>query len=284
MVATNTKTPNPSNPSALPQRFEIRKLDRSHSEWAGAIVLHSNIFYSPVWAALFPEKSTARLFDGAKHISYLVDHQIDSGLSYGVFDTQYVFKNKESEATGGKLYWDEKEPSVQETQGREAEAERLLRQMDFPLVSVALSYDSINALDPVKLGPILEVLPGFALAYHILEEEDKRNPDDWKATGPGQVLFRNATSTRRDYEAQKVMASTARWLMREAASKGFRAIQIECFHDAVRSVWERAEEPFKGTAVSEFDAKTWRNEEDELEFYPSKQVFSKVYVDLKPAQ
>ncbi|KAF2732584.1 hypothetical protein EJ04DRAFT_578236 [Polyplosphaeria fusca] len=278
---TNPLTPNPSNPSSLPPRYEIRKLGPEHSDWAQAIVIHSNILHSPVWPVLYPTALTARLHAGKKNAPYLIDHQITSGLSYGVFDTQYVFKRPESAATGGALYWDENEEGVQETQGKDAESARLLQQMDFPLVSVALSYDSIDALDMEQLAPLLAVLHRFELAYHILDERDQRDPESWKATARGQVLFRNATSTRREYEGQGIVGGMARWLMREAAGMGFRGIQIECFHDAVRRVWSRAEEPFRGVVVSEFECAEWRNEEGGLEYKPVKQNMSKVYVDLR---
>jgi hypothetical protein len=119
--------------------------------------------------------------------------------------------------------------------------------------------------------------------YSILGANDKRDPATWQPQGPGEVLFRNATSTRRDYEGEGIMGGMARWLMREAAQRGFRAIQIECVNDAVTYVWSTAEPPFKGSVVSEFDTRTWRDEEGKLGFAPSECRITKCYVDLKPA-
>ncbi|KAF2019841.1 hypothetical protein BU24DRAFT_419455 [Aaosphaeria arxii CBS 175.79] len=281
---TNLRVPTPSNPSSLPPRYEIRQLQPEHLEWVMAIVIHSNVFYSPVWTVLYPDYLTDKLHEAMRNGKYLFEHQIKSGLSFGVFDTEYTFKRAESAPTGGKLYWDESEPEVKSSQGVQAESKRLLEQMDFPLVSVAMSYDGINALDLKKMEPMLQVLPHFGLIYHILDVLDQRAPETWKATGDGQVLMRNATSTRRDYEGQGIMAALARWLMREAAGKGYRGIQIESINNAVAHVWGKAEPPFEGTVISEFDTATWADEEGKHAFEPAKQVCKKIWVDLKATE
>lgn len=212
-----------------------------------------------------------------------MDHQIESGLSYGVFDTEYEYKTEEGKKAGGKLLWDMSEPSIEKTEGLSAESQRMLKQMDFPLVSVAMSYDSINPLDMEKMKSLVDCLPAFGAIYGILMANDTRDPESWKATGPRQVLFRNATSTRHDYEGQKIMSGLARWLMREADQKGFRGIQIECVADAVTHVWSTAEPPYKASVVSELHTKTWQDEEGKLGFAPADQRVTKCYVDLKPA-
>ncbi|KAF2464338.1 uncharacterized protein BDR25DRAFT_307318 [Lindgomyces ingoldianus] len=279
---TNTKVPTPSNPSSLKSRYSIRKLEPKHGPWAAAIIIHSNLFHSPVWPVLYPKNITENVHKSLAAASYLVDHQITSGMSFGVFDDEYVFKRPESEEVGGKLYWDDNEKSVEETQGLEAESLRLAEQMDFPLVSVALSYDSSDPLDFDKMGPLLACLPHFGLIYHILAELDSRDPASWQAKAHNEVLFRNATSTRREYEGEKLMSGLARWLMREADVRGWRGIQIECVHDKVSYTWANPEKPYKGTIVSKFDTKTWTNEEGKKAFEPADQVITKVYVDLKP--
>ncbi|RWA03792.1 hypothetical protein EKO27_g11318 [Xylaria grammica] len=45
-------------------------------------------------------------------------------------------------------------------------------------------------------------------------------------------------------------------MMRRAAEKGFRRIQIECFHDAVTAVWTNPPVPFKGSVAGEVDTYT----------------------------
>jgi hypothetical protein len=279
---SNNRTPSPSNASSLKPRYEIRQLEPKHAQWAAAIVSHSNAFHSPVWPVIYPEKDGKDAIQLCYDADYLVMHQIKSGLSFGVFDTEYVYKREESKATDGKLYWDLSEPSIKESQGLEAEGQRLLEQMDFPLVSVALSYDAFNALDMSKMKPLLACLPHFGLIYHILEEKDPRDLESWKPKGPREVLFRNATSTRRDYEGEGIMAGLARWLMREADARGFRGIQIEALADAVTHVWSTAEPPYKGQVISEFHTDTWKDENGNLAFAPSHQRITKCYVDLKP--
>ena len=207
---------------------------------------------------------------------YLITHQISSGLSYGVFDTQYVYKRPESSATEGNVYFD--------LSDNNASAEDLLSQMDFPLVSVALSYDGSNPLDMAKLAPILEVVPIFGDVYEGLAARDTRDPETWKPTGPEQVLMRNATSTRREYEGQGIMANLARWLMREAKGKGFRGIQIETASDAVEHVWSKPPAPFKGEVVSFIDPTKYEKDDGNgnmiKPFSPSKQRTTKCYVTL----
>jgi hypothetical protein len=281
---TNTKTPNPNNPSSLQPRYEIRKLEPEHIQWATAIVGHSNGYHSPVWPVIYPEDVTTRVLDLFDAGDYLVRHQVESGLSFGVFDTEYEFKTEEGKKAGGKLFWNRHEPSIQEQEGLAAEGERMLKQMDFPLVSVALSYDANNPLDMDKMGPLMSTLPLFGPTYHILATLDQRDPTSWQPTGPNQVLFRNATSTRHDYEGKGIMAGLARWLMREAAERGYRGIQIECLADAVTHVWSTGAAQggrFKGEVVSEFDMGTWRDEEGRLVFQPSEQRTTKCWVDLK---
>ncbi len=116
-------------------------------------------------------------------------------MSFGIFDLHYVYKNPESEKVGGKLWWNEK-------QVENMDKEKLLEQMDFPLVSIVLSFDEWCPVDKEKLVPIQEVLPLSAIENRVIEERDKRDEKDWKATGFKQVLMRNSTSTRADYEGQ----------------------------------------------------------------------------------
>ncbi|KAF1816515.1 hypothetical protein P152DRAFT_454772 [Eremomyces bilateralis CBS 781.70] len=272
-----TKEAEPFQPVALDSRFEIRRLESSqHRDWAKAILLHTNIFHSPVWSIIYPDKQFDKISQGWEAMKYLVDLQIDSGWSFGVFDREYKFKRPESAATGGKLYWD--------LTNAGASAADLLEQMDFPLVSIALSYDGINPPEPAKLGPLIGLIPAFGTLYMELAARDSRDPTSWKARKAGEVLMRNGTSTRADYEGNGVMKKAAWWLMREAARKGFTAIQIECVHDAVTHVWSHPPEPFKADVVASFDSKTLEYEDADgnktKPFYPAKQVVSAIYVRL----
>ncbi|EXJ73681.1 uncharacterized protein A1O5_03443 [Cladophialophora psammophila CBS 110553] len=277
---TNLSAATATNPTNLPRRYEIRRLTEEHLPMAAAVVLHSNMFYSPVWPVCYPEEKTARIYQGYKAADYLVRHQINSGHSFGVFDLEYQFKREESKPNG-KLYWDMKDTTLDKDQ--------LQDQMDFPLVSVALAYDAFNELDMEKIGPLVECLPLFGTIYHVLGSSDPRDEASWKPTAEKQVLMRNATSTRHDAEGKGIMKALAQFLMRYAAEQGFRAIQIECLADAVNKVWSQPPPPFKSTIVCEFN--TGDYEEDvEVDgttkkikpFGEAKQRATKIYCELKP--
>ena len=267
---------NGTNPTHLPSRYEIRQLGPLHIPWASAIVVHSNIFYSPIWPNLYPVDKTQRAYNGQHAADYLVRHQIESGLSFGVFDREYKYKNPALKYPGGELLWDFAD--------KDASAETLLSQMDFPLASIALAYDMVNPLDPSGLGPLMAVLPSFGTVYHVLDARDPRPKESWIAQAPTEVLLRNATSTRREYEGEKLMSRLARWLMREAALKGFRGAQIECGHDAVTHTWLHPPKPFAAELVSEFNTREIETEGADgrkaKEFGDVEARCTKVYVTL----
>jgi hypothetical protein len=226
---------------------------------------------------LYPENLTRRGYAGLKAADYLIRHQVESGLSIGVFDKEYRYRREESLASEGKLYWD--------TSDESANCAGLLEQMDFPLVSVALAYDSFDHLDMDKLGELMATLPAFGPSYAVLAKNDKRDAASWEAKGHGEVIFRNATSTRHDYEGKGLMRKLADYMMRDAASKGWRGIQIESMNDAVTHVWTHPPAPFKGEEVSDFHM--WTHEEENgkgesvYPFRPAKQRVVKVYCYLR---
>ncbi|EED18270.1 conserved hypothetical protein [Talaromyces stipitatus ATCC 10500] len=248
----------------IKNRFEIRKLGPQHLPWAKAIITHSNIFHSPIWKEIYPSHKTQRAYKTFAACDYLISHQINSGLSYGVFDTQYKFKRETSSKTskeggggggGGALYWDENDAS--------ATGEELLSQMDFPLVSIAMALDQADPLDLPRLAPLIDALPFYADVQHQIEKLDTRDPATWSASAPKQVMLRNGTATRADYEGFGIMKETAHFLMRKAASQGFGAISIECLHDAVCHVWMNPPEPFRASLVAQFNVNQYEKEDEE---------------------
>ncbi|KAJ2975964.1 hypothetical protein NQ176_g5226 [Zarea fungicola] len=110
----------------LPERYEIRKLGPEHQEWVNAILIHSNMFHSPIWPIVYPDGLTARSMAAYKAAEYLVKHQLESGYSYGIFDKEHKYRTPEAEAAGGLLHWD--------TDDTTSDGAALLEQMDFPLV------------------------------------------------------------------------------------------------------------------------------------------------------
>ncbi len=146
------------NPTELPSRYEIRRLTDRDVSWVSAVVIHSNLFHSTIFAVTYPDGLVQRCYDSFRQVEYLIKHQIDSGHSFGVFDLEYEFKTEEARKDGGQLLWDLK--------NLEVTSDDLLRQMDFPLVSVAMSYDGINPLDMDKIMPLIACLPVFGIIYH----------------------------------------------------------------------------------------------------------------------
>ena len=154
--------------------------------------------------------------------------------------------------------------------------------MDFPLVSVAMAYGSISHIDPEKFSKLRAVLPPLISINPTMEARDNRDLEWWNAKGLGIVLFRNGTATRQDYEGKGLRGNLARVMMRQAAECGFRAIQIDCIHNAVTRVWSNPPLPFKGQVGSKLH--TQYGVEDrhmEHSFKHVDQRFTKCYVTLR---
>lgn len=269
-----------ANPTNLPSRYEIRKLEPEHAQWVGAIMCHSNVFHSTIFPNVYPEAMGARFNKMMKAVPYLVNHQISSGLSIGMFDKEYQYRRADSALTNGKFYWD---PEHNDYSGEE-----LLEAMDFPLVSIALSYDGIDALDSTRMAPLIATLPVFGTCYDELDNLDPRPLDSWRpAKRRGEILMRNATSTRHEYEGKGVMGALARYLMRDAAGRGYKAINIECFNDAVTHVWSEPPSPFKGEIIASFRTDEYEEEHDGKKVKPfasanaiAKQLITRVWTTL----
>ncbi|KAF2147770.1 hypothetical protein K461DRAFT_325199 [Myriangium duriaei CBS 260.36] len=266
----------PSNPSNLPPRYQIRKLTPDHLIWASAIVAHSNMFHSTVFTKVYPDGKTARFNHAMREMTYLVEHQIASGLSYGVFDLEFPYRHASSRSAGGAFLHDLSNDS--------ATGEELIEAMDFPLVSVALAYDGIDHLDMARMKPIMAAIPVFATVYGALEARDPRG-ESWKAQERTEVLMRNATSTRADYEKRGLMGKLARFLMREAKLKGYKAINIECLNDAVTHVWSHPkQEGMKGEVVCSFWTQEYEEEDEEGNkvnpFSPAEQLVTRCWTTL----
>ncbi|KAK4227767.1 hypothetical protein QBC38DRAFT_509427 [Podospora fimiseda] len=262
--------------TTLSPRYEIRVLSGTdHAKWACALVTHSSIYSSPVFSPLSrPEEKSQLCHEMFQAALYQMTHQVNSGLSLGIFDTQYQYNYPESISTQGKLYWD---PSNQE----EATETSLLKEMDFPLLSVALSYDSYYPLDPPKLTSLYNLFSFLPLRNKATDKRDPRPKKEWKATGPKQVLSRGGTVTKQGEEGKGFMKELAWELMRKAKKEGFRGIQIGCMHDYVTRVWERPPKPFEGKVVVRYRI----GEEEELKGVVGKEVWgveiTRVWVDLK---
>lgn len=271
-VATST------NPTNLPARYEIRRLTEEHVPWIIALIFHSSGFHSPIWPLVYPDVK-ARVIRGFPKADYLYRHQVLSGHSFGVFDLEYQFKREESKPDG-KLYWD--------LDNIDVSPEELLEQMDFPLVSVAMAYDGTDPLDLESMGPMLEILPGFLVIYSMLHERDVHR-DSRQPTAPKQIMLRNGTATRHDYEGKGLTRKLSEFLMRYAAEQGFQSIEIASAHDAVCKVWSTPPPPFKSTMICDFNTQD-AVEEKQVDgetvkvkvFGDVNQRVTKMLVDLQP--
>ncbi|KAI1420783.1 hypothetical protein F5Y12DRAFT_790888 [Xylaria sp. FL1777] len=262
----------------LSSRYEIRTLEPEHLEWAKALFAHSFVFGSPLWRSLYPLDKTARFYGLYQASDYLIRHQISSGLSLGVFDTEYEFKNPDSAASGGALSFDFGDPSVDE--------DELLQQIDTPLVSIACAFDAFDAMDNRCVAPVMGRLPASASFHAALAERGARDPRTWPPpTASGEVLQRMGTATRADAAGGGFMKALAHEMMRRAAAQGFRRIQIECFHDAVTAVWANPPVPFEGCVAGEVDTfalvETDECGRPSFPYRPVRQRLTKVCVTLR---
>lgn len=278
MAPTSRAVTHEANPPRLPPRYEIRRLEPKHADWAAAIVIQTNIYESTLWPHLYTDRKTRaeKYLAAMKAANYLVMHQISSGWSFGVFDLEYEYKNESSKATEGAY--------LGNTLGDEPTREEILDAMDFPLVSVALAYDGIDKLDLDQLSEMFAVLPPFPIVYHHLDLLDPRG-DAWRATERNQILMRNATSTRPEYEKKGIMGALARFLMREAQLKGYKAINIECVNDAVTHVWSNPkQEGMSGEITSKFWSEDCQEKDENGEMYyvlrPAKQLITRVHTTV----
>ncbi|PGH34325.1 hypothetical protein GX50_02808 [[Emmonsia] crescens] len=256
---------NPAN--GLASRFEIRRLGPEHIEWAKAVHAHSNAFLSPIWTKANVGLLSWHLHEFFPGFDHVVRHQIESGMSFGIFDTEYKFKNPESAKTGGKLYW---ETPTTDADRERTTRESLLEQMDFPLVSIALHFDLFYPLDMEKMKPTFSIPPTAPFIDSKIDELDTRDRALAVPSGPGQILQANSTATRDDYTRLGLMRNLADWVTHEAASKGYKSIQLDSFSDAVFRVSTNPPLPYKAEVVCQVNLKEY---EGLVEFYGEKFTF-----------
>lgn len=229
----------------LSKRYQIRPLNLSHLEWTKAIFAQTNTSPSSTWPALHPGNQTVIAYGQFRALDYLMRHLLVSGVSFGVFDTEYEYRFPSSAKTGGMLHWDENNTT--------ATSDQLLEQMDFPLVSIALSYDAADPPDDAKMQKYYEVVPVTREMFlHIESLIPSSARKGYAGARRGEVLMRRATSTRGDYEGQGIMKGMAWWLMGEAKRRGYKVIEIPTGHAAVRRVWENPPKPFRAVVMAEF--------------------------------
>ncbi|KAK7912117.1 hypothetical protein PG985_014598 [Apiospora marii] len=226
----------------LPPRYRICLLTEEHTDWVKALYSDGFLLRPTPWVAMSqaapPGTSSVDLARRAfTELDGFHRYLAGSGLSYAIFDAAYAFARPGSAAVGGRLYWED--DGLLDTQRRQdggsndnsnAEADRMVKGMDFPLVCYGLSFDGF-APPPPEVQRALQAfypLRGGVFA-HIDRHLDKRprdHPDRQPLTRPGQVLVRNGCITKREYQGRGLMTALNRFIALEARARGFRGLSV----------------------------------------------------------
>jgi hypothetical protein len=210
----------------------------------------------------------------------MVRHQVQSGLSLGVFEKDYQFKDPSSATTGGKLHW----PFNDNEYEKPAKTEQaLLDKMDFPLVSVILAFDSQRPI-PGACGEKIEaVLPWNSTRAWALNARDKRGTENlrkWRRDH--RVLCCGGSSTRRGCVGNGLIKALAWRMMRQAKEKGFGLVEIDSMHDAVSKVWENPPDGMRAVVLAQWKGNELDGKEDpEGYFVGVEQEMKRILVELK---
>lgn len=234
----------------LDPRYEIRVLTEDTAPWVSAILSHGFAFHNPVWAPVYKGTAAKLCLQNFPEpdLVALYRYRVTEGISFGVFDTQYVFKRPESAATGGAVYWHELDPNdpALESEG----GARLLEAMDFPLVSISLGHDQGkgSASSPAQSS---EYWPMRTRFMQQVVACDPRPEGAREAKEPGVTLGRSGTYTRWDYAGLGLMGKLAEFVVLEAAARGFTSMQIPCGNDAVYRRYMKPHKDWKGRLLFE---------------------------------
>lgn len=219
----------------LPPRYTIRPIDAGVADWAKALAVQGFLLGPSIWSPLMAApktRSALRAFD-ALHGYYM--HAVNSGVSYGVFDSEYEFARAESastattpasngsaataaatsngysngvgsgreqhESSGGAVYWHELDPDAAdfETGGG---ARRMVEGMDFPLVCVALSCDLAAKPPPDIVESLHAFFPLQKGVSQYWRDRDPRPKGTWEPKGTGEVCARMGCVTKPEYQGR----------------------------------------------------------------------------------
>lgn len=217
----------------LPSRYTIRPIDAGVADWAKALAVQGFLLGPSIWSPLMAApktRSALRAFD-ALHGYYM--HAVNSGVSYGVFDSEYEFARPESKSTtptpapaaapngdgtngtngsgrgrgdgyersGGAVYWHELDPGAAdfETGGG---ARRMVGGMDFPLVCVALSCDLAAKPPPDVVEALHAFFPLQQGVSQYWRDRDPRPKGTWEPRGVGEVCARMGCVTKPEYQGR----------------------------------------------------------------------------------
>ncbi|KAK8088171.1 hypothetical protein PG997_003132 [Apiospora hydei] len=247
----------------LPSRYTIRPLDAGVIDWAKALAVQGFLLGPSIWRPLMAApktRSALRAFD-ALHGYYL--HAVNSGVSYGVFDSEYEFARPEStsnepaaaaaaasngeaasqhESSGGAVYWHELDPDAEpdfETGGG-------ARRMPPPDI-----VESLHAFFPLQKG-----------VSQFWRDRDPRPKGTWEPQGPGEVAARMGCVTKPEYQGRGLMSALNHFVMLDLESEGFRAMNAGIGVPSVYRNWMNA--PTGCRSYAYLDVNMWEIEvEDE---------------------
>ncbi|KAI0836897.1 hypothetical protein F5Y06DRAFT_288171 [Hypoxylon sp. FL0890] len=246
----------------LPPRYEIRVITPDLADWISALSCFSHFYESPIWSAIYEgcqASQAIQAYHACKPFYQMPEMAAKNGLSFCIWDKEFVFKRPESAAKGGACYWDDfdlNDPNL-ELNGRQ----KLLDALDFPLVGFGLSFDKFLPGDQKGWDAAHRGLPLIRPMGKYFEAHDPRPKESWEPTAAGQVIERVGTGTREGYHGQGLMKGLAKYIMLEMKSRGYRGIQINCGAPQVHRVWSNAPKPFRSSTVGTFP--TWIYETEE---------------------
>ncbi|KAK7993399.1 hypothetical protein PG989_006780 [Apiospora arundinis] len=207
----------------LPPRYRICLLTEEYTDWIKALYSDGFLLRCTPWVAMSraspPGTSRRQLSLRAfTEIDGFNRYLVTSGLSYAIFDTEYMFQRPGSAAAGGHLYWEDDGllglAASNDVKTEEAQIERLVDGMDFPPMQ-----ESLHAFYPLRRGV-------FSYIDRNLDKRPADHPDRQAPTGPGQLFMRNGCITKRGYEGRGLMTALNRFVALEARARGFRGLSV----------------------------------------------------------
>ncbi|KAI1813116.1 hypothetical protein GGS20DRAFT_497687 [Poronia punctata] len=250
----------------LPSRYVIRRLDMSVLDWVTAMGIDGFMLRNPsLWKPLLPFPKTATALQGLSKLSAHYAQAISSGMSFGIFDTAYLFKHPSAAAANpsSMLSWRDLDPG--QTSFERHGADQMRDAMDFPLVCIALSVDAFITPDPratrdmYELIPLQQQLNAFLSSVPenyggVGKVRGKRKSSAAQPpTGYGQVLVRSGCVTRVGYEGQGLATALNRFVLLEAKAWGYRGLRVRLSSPSVMRSYSESPAGWKMEVVAHWD-------------------------------
>lgn len=204
-----------------------------------------------VWQPLLPVPRAASALRAFTAIEGHLNHAVDSGLSYGIVDSEYNYHRAESTVLGGSLYWDELDPHDPDFE-REGE-NKMVERMDFPLVCIALSVDGLDKRSDDATKSLYDFIPMVKSLGTYLAGRSRESEHTWVPLETGELLIRSGCVTKPGYEGQGLMSALNHFVMLEAKARSYSAISVGVGHPAVFRNWMKAPEGCRSRVVATID-------------------------------